>query len=198
MAQNSDIINLQNEINALKEQLQDAKLNLPETHKLITYFGWTTFDRPYRFKNPNWYKATTLITVVIVIILGLLQEIILLITVCALLLLIFTLSSTEPQKKEYKICNKGLLLERLYKWDELNDFWYSNTSEAEYLNVQTKSIFPGRLMMNISGLTVDEKKIITTHLDKKLDRKTFEYRNESIFQSSYDKFINGNYIEYHE
>src|SRR3990167_6020313 len=77
-------------------------------------------------------------------------------------------ATVEPEKTEHKITTRGVKTgEKLYKWEELSRFWFTDKWGQQILNIDTRLRFPSRLIMLLADQSQDKiKEILGKYLQQ--------------------------------
>jgi hypothetical protein len=135
-----------------KKPLEKGGTAVPEREKAKVLLVWKAPIRPFKKRNREFFSTAGAIVFLVTVILIFLKEWFLILVIIAFLFLAFVLFTTEPEKVEHKITNRGIETGgRKYLWDELGDFWFTSQLGNEVLNVGTPFRFPGRLVFLLGG-----------------------------------------------
>lgn len=132
------------EKSALKEEGKEV-VHEPEKDLV----SWTAASRPFKKRNREFYVTLIAIAAIVGLVLFLVEGFMPVILIISLVFLFYVLSTVEPEKIDYKITTKGIVIaEKRTDWDQITRFWFSRRFESQLLVVQTL-VLPGRLELVI-------------------------------------------------
>ena len=77
----------------------------------------------------------------------------------------YVLAAIPPENIEHTLTNRGVRTgEKLFRWGDLQRYWISEKYGQRMIQIQTYLVFPGRLLLMLSG--ADEEKIKTIMNDR--------------------------------
>lgn len=125
--------------------------NLPENIKKEEILvSWVSPSRLYKKRNREYYTTILSIIFLLAVILLLLKEFLLIGVIIAFGFLSYVLASVPPENVNHQITSKGVRTDdKLYTWEELNNFWLNKKWDQETLIIRTKKPFPGHLLLVI-------------------------------------------------
>jgi len=126
---------------------------------------WQSAARPFKKRDREVFLTTGAIVGLISVILLFVKEFLLIAVILSLYFVFWVLNTVSPEKVEHLITNKGIKTGgQLYKWEELTQFWFSQKWNKTILNVETKKMLPGRLLMLLGPEKAEVKKILGKYL----------------------------------
>jgi hypothetical protein len=178
MAQDKKIEDLKKKIEELESQIKQTKRGvkpstMAKSAKKFTskkdLFTWKAPARVFVKHDRAWYLKIATIALVFILIFAYLGDFVVIFVVCTIVLIAFLLGSVPPDDVTHKITNKGIeTFDKLYKWEELEEFWIADKSKKRLIHVRTNLNFPPRLLMLIDKKSENKVvKILGTHLDYK-------------------------------
>jgi len=192
---NNEIAELKSQIENLSLQLSNKKTNIQKD--LVTIYEWNVQTRPFVSRSKSWFTSLALLFCVFILLTVLLQEFILMFVLVSLLLLLFVASTIPPEKVTHKITTHGVkYIDRIFKWSELDEYWFTMRNNDIFLNISTKSPTPSQLILMISENSQDEKMNIEQILDQFLPRRELDIRDDKIVQNFINKYTDGEIISY--
>jgi hypothetical protein len=159
-------------------------------------YSWIAPERFWKPKEKSWYVSYGTFFIVIIALFALLGEYIAIIAVLAFLFLWFVQGSIPPENAVFKITGLSFYAYgRKYKWKDIKYFWFSETKEALFLNleiIRSQILEEGRLH-RVSILLPDEKirEDVFYTLIKFLDYG----EKEEVSYNFLNKMIHGNYVD---
>src|SRR5260221_1230234 len=98
--------------------------------------AWEAPERICKVKDRSWYVIYSFFFVVLIAFLAILGEVFLIVLVLAFAFLWFIQGSIAPQDMEHIITTIGIkTFNKLYKWKDIQDFWFSKKDEHILLNL---------------------------------------------------------------
>jgi hypothetical protein len=156
-------------------------------------YSWTAPERYWERKDKAWYLAYSLFFVLIILVLAVLGEFIMILGVLAFMFLWFAQAYIPPKIVEHSITTIGIrAYEKLYKWSEINHFWFSKKNGVVLLHLE-QPIEDSKVTTRVT-LIID---------DENADEQVFEIlmrfldygRREEVGYNILARIINGEYIE---
>ena len=109
---------------------------------------WQASERPFKKRDKEFFTTVAAIAVLLAVIMLFIKEWMAIGVIAALVFVGYVLATVEPEKTEHEITTRGVVTGgKLYKWEELVSFWFSEKWKDKLLNVETNLSFPGRLVM---------------------------------------------------
>lgn len=109
-----------------------------------TLVEWEALERPFQKKDKDFWTTILSVLGLVSLILFFVKEWFLIATLVALVFLYYVLTTVKPEKRKYKITNKGVYItssERI-DWDFLRRFWISEKWDHEMVHLDTWLKFP--------------------------------------------------------
>lgn len=130
-----------------------------------TLFEWQAASRPFKKRNREVFLTSGAIVALISLILLFVKEFLLIAVLLSLYFVFWVLNNVSPEQASHKITNRGVETGgEIYKWDELNRFWFSEQWGNRILNIETKKRFPGRLTLLLGPEKAIIKEVLSKHL----------------------------------
>jgi hypothetical protein len=133
-------------------------------------FEWKALERPFQKKDKEFWTTVLSVLGLVCLILFFVKEWFLIATLIAFLFLYYVLLTVKPEKRKYKITNKGVYIspsERI-NWDLLHRFWISEKWGHQMVNFGTWLKFPRVVSLVIPE---EEKKELVETLEKYLPQE---------------------------
>ena len=147
-----------------KNQEPEVRRVPQQTKVLLT---WKAPARPFKRRDREYYTTIGAIVFLTAVILLFLREWLLIAVMVSLAFVAYVLASVEPGDVEHTLTNKGIRTGgKLYPWDELARFWFSQKWGQKMLAVEVKTGFPGRLLLLLGD---EEKERIRKIMSKYLE-----------------------------
>jgi hypothetical protein len=130
-------------------------------------YKWESDMRTYKKLDKKKFWMVSAAVLVLFVVLAILGQFGLMAAVAAVMFLFYVLGTVPPEKVSHLITTLGVeTMDKEYKWEKLQDYWFSKKDGAIVLNVDTSLTFPSRLIMitdkggmdNIHGLLKDKLK----------------------------------------
>jgi len=152
--------------------------------KMQSLLKWTAPERPFKKRDKEFFTTVAAIAVLLAIIFLFIKEWMAIGVIASLVFVGYVLATVEPEKTEHEITTRGVVTGgRLYKWEELRGFWFSEKWKSQLLNIDTNIRFPGRLMMLLSTAKQTEiKKILEKYVQFEEPEETFMDRSAKWLQ----------------
>ncbi|GAB4026563.1 MAG: hypothetical protein Fur0011_2610 [Candidatus Microgenomates bacterium] len=130
------------------------------------FVEWSSPARPYKERTREFYTTILSIAFLLGVILLLLKEFLLIGVIMAFAFLSYVLATHKPDNVTHQITEAGIVTDnKLYKWDELTQYWVAKQWDQEVIMVKTLKKIPGLLVMVISP---SHKASILSSLEGKL------------------------------
>lgn len=112
---------------------------------------WSSPARPYKERTREFYTTILSIAFLLGVILLLLKEFLLIGVIMAFAFLSYVLATHKPDNVTHQITENGIITDsKLYKWEELLQYWVSKQWDQEVIMVKTIKTIPGLLVMVLS------------------------------------------------
>lgn len=113
---------------------------------------WSSPARPYKERTREFYTTILSIAFLLGVILLLLKEFLLIGVIMAFAFLSYVLATHKPENVTHQITENGIVTDsKLYKWEELTQYWLTKQWDQEVIMVKTIKTIPGLLVMVISS-----------------------------------------------
>ena len=113
---------------------------------------WSSPARPYKERTREFYATILSIAFLLAVILLLLKEFLLIGVIMAFAFLSYVLATHKPDNVTHQITESGVITDnKLYKWDELTQYWVAKQWDQEVIMVRTIKTIPGMLVMVINN-----------------------------------------------
>lgn len=110
--------------------------------------SWRSPARPYHKRKRIFFVNVALLVLVVGAIVFLFGEYLLLAVILSLGFVVYVLAAVPPQEVEHKIVKDGIVSSgHAYIWRDLKSFWFSQKNGQEVLFIETRFLFPSRLMI---------------------------------------------------
>ena len=107
---------------------------------------WTAPARPFKKRDKEYFKTIAAFIFLLTVILIFLKEFLLIGAILALFFVSYVLSTIPPQKVKHRITRHGFETGgRLYRFEELFDFWFEKKWGQEMVCIRTYRL-PGRIL----------------------------------------------------
>lgn len=131
---------------------------------------WTSPARPYKHRTREFYTTILSIAFLLGVILLLLKEFLLIGVIMAFAFLSYVLATHQPENVTHQISEAGITTDhKLYKWDELTQFWFKKQWDQEVLYCKTVKPLPGVILLVILP---DQKNKLVSLLADHLPQET--------------------------
>lgn len=131
---------------------------------------WSAPARPFKERTREFYTTILSLAFLLGVILLLLKEFLLIGVIMAFAFLSYVLATHKPDNITHQLTTLGILTDgKLYKWDELTQFWLTKQWDQEVVMVKTVKALPGLLVLVIDPKHRD--KIKTELLAKLTEEK---------------------------
>jgi hypothetical protein len=156
-------------------------------------YTWAAPERYWEKKDKAWYVGYSLVFVLIILVLAVLGEFIMILGVLAFMFLWFAQAYIPPRIVEHSITTIGIrAYEKLYKWSEINNFWFSRKNGVVLLHLE-QPIENSKVTTRVTLIIDDENE----------DEQVFEIlmrfieygRKDEVGYNILARIINGEYIE---
>ena len=134
-------------------------LEVIASKELKVLYSWLAPARSFKRRDKEFWTTVIAIVVLVGLILFFVQEFFLIAAIISLTFVYYVLSTVEPEEKEYKITNRGLVYDGVtYPWETIQQFWFSDKYGQRMVNFE---LFGGGISGRLSILVGkgDEKKI---------------------------------------
>lgn len=122
---------------------------------------WQAASRPFKKRNKEYFTTIAAVVFLLVIILLFLKEWLLIGVIVSFMFFVYILASVPPQKETYKITTRGVVIaDKTYKWQQLDNFWFSKKWDSQILNFSTLLAFPRRLQIVLGDLSKEKVKAV--------------------------------------
>ena len=188
-----------NEIELLRKQVEELNLRLYEGKnkkihdKLI--FEWRTESRSFVQRRKSWFIMIAFIAMLFIMLFAIMGQLLVILMICAFLLMVYAISAIPADEVNHKITTSGVYyIDRVYKWKELDKFWFTQKDTGLMLNINSKIKIPAQLILKINSYR--DKEFITSILDEYLERIDLKEKNGQIIQNPISKLADGRLIRY--
>src|SRR3989344_5347613 len=147
--------------------------------ELKTILEWTAPVRPFKKRDREYYTTIAAIVFLLAVILLFLKEWLLIAVMAALMFVAYVLATVPPESVEHELNTRGIVTGgKLYKWEDMLRFWFSQKWSDTILHLDTKLKFPGRLMLLLGDQDeANVKAIIQSRVQYEVPEKTFMDRS---------------------
>jgi hypothetical protein len=122
---------------------------------------WQAPSRPYKKRDREYFTTIAAIVFLVSVILLFVKEWLLIAVIISLMFISYVLATVEPEKIKNAITTRGVRSEdKNYKWDDLDNFWFTEKWGHQVLNIQTLRTFPPKLQLLINGENKEEIKAL--------------------------------------
>lgn len=156
---------------------------------------WESPDRLWKEKDRAWFVVYSFFFVVVIAMLFLMGEFLLIILVLAFMFLWYVQGTIPPTIVKHVISTLGIKTEKkLYKWKDIDSFWFSTKEDAYFLNLEVipedskNSEYKRRVSILVNQ---SDYKQIFNLLIKNLDYGS----REKIGVNILNRFVYGDYVE---
>lgn len=109
---------------------------------------WSSPARPFKERTREFYTTILSLAFLLGVILLLLKEFLLIGVIMAFAFLSYVLSTHKPDNVSHQITETGIMTDnKLYKFEELTQYWVTKQWDQEVLMVKTLRTIPGLLVM---------------------------------------------------
>lgn len=127
---------------------------------------WSSPARPYKARTREFYTTILSLAFLLGVILLLLKEFLLIGVIMAFAFLSYVLATHKPDNVTHQVTETGIITDaKLYKWEELTQYWVTKQWDQEVIMIKTTKAIPGLLVLVISPT---HKAEILKSLDGKL------------------------------
>ncbi|OGY17970.1 MAG: hypothetical protein A2900_00745 [Candidatus Chisholmbacteria bacterium RIFCSPLOWO2_01_FULL_50_28] len=139
------------------------------------FYRWKAPVRPFKKRDREYYTTIAAIAFLIIIILGFLREFLLIAVVVAFAFVSYVLAAVKPEETEHQLTSRGIrTANKLYRWSDLRRYWFSEKYGQAMVMIQTVVLFPGQLLMLLSGTDKEKvRKILNERLPYEQPEQTF-------------------------
>lgn len=139
-----------------------------------TILEWEAPARPFKKKNKEYFKTILAFIFLLGVILFFLKEFLLIGAILALFFVYYILSTIPPEKVKNRITRHGFETEgRLYRFEELIDFWFEKKWGQEMVMIRTYRL-PGVIIALLAG---QDKEKIKKALEEKIPLREVPEKN---------------------
>ncbi len=154
-----------------EEKNQETESRMPKTEGAVrqpmevlpskeekTLLEWKALERPFQKKDKEFWTTVLSVLGLISLILFFVKEWFLIATLVALVFLYYILTTVKPEKRKYKITNKGVYISSSQRidWDFLRRFWITEKWGQEMVHLDTWLKFPRVISLVIPEDTKDK------------------------------------------
>ena len=133
-------------------------------------FEWSAPARPYKERTREFYTTILSIAFLLAVILFLLKEFLLIGVIMAFAFLSYVLATHKPEEVKHQLTTLGINTDgKLYKWEDLTQFWVQKQFSQEVVFVRTTKSLPGIILL---VLDPPQKSAILKILADKLKEET--------------------------
>ena len=137
-------------------------------------YDWKIASRPYKKRSKEYYTTIASIVFLIAIILLFLKEWLLIVVIISLTFVSYVLASVKPDPIEHKITTWGIVTGgKKYKWENLFKFWFSEKFGSVLLHVDTRTGYPGQIILLVNDKKAEISKILQKYLTMEKPEETF-------------------------
>ena len=160
-------------VTAVGEQATPFPIGEVGEEKLL--YRWKAPVRPFKKRDREYYTTIAAIAFLIIIILGFLREFLLIAVVVAFAFVSYVLAAVKPEETEHQLTSRGIrTANKLYRWSDLRRYWFSEKYGQAMVMIQTVVLFPGQLLMLLSGTDKEKvRKILNERLPYEQPEQTF-------------------------
>jgi hypothetical protein len=138
---------------------------------------WSAPSRPFKKADPKFYSTIGILVVAVCLILVVAGQFALIAAVLAILFVSYVLSNVPPERVHHEITSRGVSFAgKVYLWEELKSFGFKHRGGYTLLLTNTKTAFPGQLIMILEKIDLEEvKQALEAHIpfEEKLSQKDF-------------------------
>lgn len=118
-------------------------------NKLIV--EWSSPARPFKERTREFYTTILSLAFLLGVILLLLKEFLLIGVIMAFAFLSYVLATHKPEDVNHQITTLGITTDgKLFKWEELSQFWITKQWDQEVVMIKTVKTIPGLLVLVIN------------------------------------------------
>ena len=131
------------------------------------FMSWRSASRPEKKAfGQKFLRTGIVIGIVVSLLLVIMQEFFLILVVASIIFITYILSSSPVEVTAHEISSHGIKTgETFYYWQELKQFFFTTSSDMEFLAVDTKNKIPGRLFMSFEPAEREHiKELLSQHL----------------------------------
>ena len=174
---------LEQEIKSVKDEGKSKKKrNKKKIVPLETLYSWESMARPYVKRGRAWFLSIATVALILILFFAFLQDIMVILVICVAVFIVYLLGSVPPGKVKHSITNKGIkTVGRLFKWEELQNFWLAEKFGSQIVYAETASRFPSRVVMLVDK--EQELKVVSLIADH-LEYKEYEEKQGWISKKS--------------
>lgn len=131
----------------MKSTNKDSNNNSEEIQKYKLFLEWNAPMRLFRKHRRQDYVMVLFIALSVASFLFIIKQYVLISGVIAIVFLVFVMWSVVPGMAIHKITSLGFFsIDKLYPWDQLVGYWFSNIDGIYVLNIDTNQKFPARIV----------------------------------------------------
>ncbi|MBI2010215.1 MAG: hypothetical protein HYS86_03505 [Candidatus Chisholmbacteria bacterium] len=132
-----------------EQSVRSASEPLEKSYRdLEVLLKWKSQARPFKKRDREYYTTIGAIVFLVAVVLIFLKQWLLIAVLVALAFLSYVLAAVPPGEVEHFLTNKGVVTGgKMYPWKDLKQFWFGKKWGERYVEVVTKSGFPGRLVL---------------------------------------------------
>lgn len=139
-----------------------------------TILEWQSPARSFKKRDREVFLTFGAIIALICVIFLFIREFLAIAVFLSLYFVFWVLNTVEPEKVSHKVTNFGIETGgRIYKWEDLTRFWFTQKWGKTILNVDTKKMLPGRLLILLGPEKETVKKSLIKHLPFEKPEKTW-------------------------
>jgi hypothetical protein len=138
---------------------QETSPQLPV--ELKTLLTWQAPVRPFKKRDKEFFTTVAAIAFLVCVILLFIKEWLGIAVVGSLVFVGYVLATVEPEKTEHELTTRGIKTgDKLYKWEDLKQFWFNDKWGQQILNVDTRLRFPSRITLLLAEKSQEEVKTV--------------------------------------
>ena len=145
---------------------------------------WLAPERPFKKRSKEYFTTVAAIALLLAVILLFIKEWLLIAVIIAFMFVSYALATVPPQTTTNKITTRGVYIdEKIYKWSQLNRFWFSQKWNSNIIHFETNLSFPHHLQLIMEKNKQEFlKKIVEKYILFDEPRKNFIDRSSAWLQ----------------
>jgi len=123
-----------------------------------TILTWAAPARQYKKRSRDYFTTIAAIIFLISIILIFFKEWFLIISIWAFGFFAYVLATVKPPETQHQVTTFGIRTNnKIFRWPELINFWFSTKWNQTILHINTVHFFPGQLLLILPKELTQEK-----------------------------------------
>lgn len=132
-----------------------------DTNEEKVLFEWEALERSFQKRDKDYWVTAIAILVLVSVIFIFIKEFYLILALGSALFLYYVISATPPGIVKNKITNRGIYFGELhYRWEDLEQFWFTTKPTYDSIIFQTMLRFPAQIQLLYNPKDMEKIKAI--------------------------------------